>query len=50
MKRRVFLKKVCNGAGVTALGGPRVFGADEPAERIRELPGDYSAAQESGFQ
>jgi aryl-alcohol dehydrogenase-like predicted oxidoreductase len=40
MRRRTFLKTVTVGsaAGVAALGAPRLFGADEPIERVAGMP------------
>ena len=38
MKRRVFLKTVSGAAGAAALGVPKLFGDDQPNERVEGLP------------
>src|SRR6266545_3582256 len=38
MKRRTFLKTVGGAAGAAALGVPKIFGADEPLEKVAGLP------------
>ncbi len=38
MKRRVFLKTVGGAASAVALGGPSVFAADEPMEKVAGVP------------
>lgn len=38
MKRRTFLKTVGGAAGAAALGVPKIFGDDEPMEKVAGLP------------
>jgi predicted aldo/keto reductase-like oxidoreductase len=38
MKRRTFIKTVSGAASAAALGVPKIFGADEPMEKVAGLP------------